>query len=92
MKYQVSIIKFKLKNVLKEDAPFTCDLRETFPEYYNKSFVLIRKKHNNEFVFFMYYSDDGKRNNEESEASESDEESEDNETKDLLLKEIELMF
>jgi hypothetical protein len=46
--------------VLKEGAPFTGDLRETFPKYYNKCFASIKKKHNNKFVFFKYLTDDGK--------------------------------
>jgi hypothetical protein len=81
-----------MKKLLKDGAPFTGDLRETFPEYYNKCFVSIKKKPNNDFVFFKYYTDDGKGDDEETEDSESDEDSEDNDTKDLLLKEIELMF
>jgi hypothetical protein len=81
-----------MKKLLKDRTPFTGDLRETFPEYYNKCFRLIRKKPNSDFVFFKYYTDDGKGDDEDSEDSESDEDIEDNETKDLLLKEIELMF
>jgi hypothetical protein len=81
-----------LKKVLKGGAPFTGVLRETFLEYYNKCFVSIRKKRNNDFVFFKYYTDDEKGDDEDSEHLKSDEDIEDNETKDLLLKEIELMF
>jgi hypothetical protein len=47
------------------------DLRETFPEYYKKSFVPIKKGNNNDFVFFRYFIDDGKGDDEESEDSES---------------------
>jgi hypothetical protein len=92
IKCQELLIKSKLKKVLKDGAPFTGDLRQTFPEYYNKCFVPIEKKPNNDFVFFKYYTDNRKGDDEESEDSESDEENEDNEAKDLLLKEIELMF
>jgi hypothetical protein len=62
---------------------FTGNIRETFSEYYNKCFVPVRKRNNNEFVYFKYFTDDGKGD---------DEESEDCESKDFLLKEIELMF
>jgi hypothetical protein len=72
IKYQQSIIKSKLKKVLKDGAPFTGDLRKTFPEYYNKCFIPIKKKPNNDFVFFKYYTDDGKGDDEESEDSVSD--------------------
>jgi hypothetical protein len=92
IKYQQLLIISKLKKFLKDGTPFTGDLRKTFPEYYNKCFILIKKKPNNDFVFFKYYTDDGKGDDEESKDSQSDEESEDDETKDLLLKEIELMF
>jgi hypothetical protein len=81
--YQQSIIKPRLKKILKECSPFTLDLCETFPEYHNKYFIPIRNKINNEFLFFKYFRDDGKGD---------DEESEDNESKDLLLKEIKQMF
>jgi hypothetical protein len=91
--YQRSIINSNFKKVLKEGAPFTGDLRETFPEHYTKCFVPIKKKPNNDFVYFKYYTDDGKGDDEESEDSPSDyEENQDGECKDLLLKEIELMF
>jgi hypothetical protein len=91
--YQRSIINSKFKNVLKEGATFTGDLLETFPEYYNKCFRPIKKKPNSDFVFFKYYTDDGKGDVGESEDPVSDyEENEDGECKDLLLKEIELMF
>jgi hypothetical protein len=51
--------------------------------YYNKFFLPIRKENNKEFVFLKYFTDDGKGNNEESEDIES---------KDLLPKEIEVIF
>jgi hypothetical protein len=72
-----------LKKILKEGAQFTGDLSKIFPEYYNKYFLPIRKKNDNEFVLFKYFTDDEKGD---------DEESEENESKDFLLKEIELMF
>jgi hypothetical protein len=81
-----------LKKVLKDGTPFTAYLRETFPKYYNKCFVLIQKKPNNDFVFFKYYTEDGKGDDEDCEDSESDDDIEDNDKKDLLLKEIELIF
>jgi hypothetical protein len=70
IKYQELLIKLKLKKVLKDGAPFTGNLRETFFEYYNKCFVPIEKKPNNDFVFFKYYTDDGKGDDEESKDSE----------------------
>jgi hypothetical protein len=82
-----------LKKITKEGVPFTGDFRETFPEYYNKCFIPIKKKANSDFVFFKNYTDDGKGDDEESEDSLSDnEENEGCNCKDLLLKEIELMF
>jgi hypothetical protein len=52
-----------------------------------------QKKPDNDFIFFKYYTDGGKGDDEESEDPVSDyEENEDCECKDLLLKEIELMF
>jgi hypothetical protein len=55
-----------LKKILKEGAPFTSDLHETFPEYYNKYFVPIRKRGNDEYVFFKYFTDDEKGDDEQS--------------------------
>jgi hypothetical protein len=55
---------------------------QTFPEYYNKCFIPIKKR-----------TDDGKEDDDEFEVSISkDEENEECDCKDLLLKEIELMF
>jgi hypothetical protein len=84
--------KIKYNQLLIKSSPNIEDVRETFPKYYNKCFRPIRKKPNSDFVFFKYCSDDGKGDDEDSEDSESDEDIEDNDTKDLLLKEIELMF
>jgi hypothetical protein len=97
IKYQQLLIKSKMKKLLKDGAPFTGDLRETFPEYYNKCFRPYRKKPNTDFIFFKYYTDDGKGDDDDdddddSEDGETDEDYNDNETKDLLLKQIELMF
>jgi hypothetical protein len=78
---------------LKENTLFTGELRETFSEYYNKCFHPVRKRNNNEFVHYKYFTHNGKGDDEESEDSESDyEENEDWKSKDLLLKEIELIF
>jgi hypothetical protein len=93
IKYQQLLIKSKMKKFLKNGVPFTGDLRETFPEYYNKCFRPYKKKPNTDFIFFKYYTDDGKGDDEESDDDLSDyEDYEDEETKDLLLKEIELTF
>jgi rubrerythrin len=87
-----------MKKLLKDAAPFTGDLRETFPEYYNKFFRPYRKIPNTDFIFFKYYTDDGKGDDEESDDEDNDdylsnyEDYDDKETKDLYLKEIELMF
>jgi hypothetical protein len=81
IKYNQLLIKSKMKKLLKDGAPFTGDC-----------FRPIRKKPNSDFIFFKYYTDDGKGDDEDSEDSETDEDFEDNETKNLLLKEIELMF
>jgi hypothetical protein len=43
LRYQHSIIKSKLKKINKEGVPFTGDFRETFPEYYDRCFILIKK-------------------------------------------------
>jgi hypothetical protein len=66
-------IKSKLKKITKEGVPFTGDFRETFPEYYNRCFIPIKKKSNGDFVSFKYYTDDGKGDDEDSEDSETDE-------------------
>jgi hypothetical protein len=98
IKYQQLLIKSKLKKVLKDGAPFAGDLREAFPEYYNKCFRPYKKKPNTDFIFFKYYTDDGKGDDEDSDYEDSDEDLsnyedyDDKETKDFLLKEIELMF
>jgi hypothetical protein len=92
IKYNQLLIKSKMKKFLKDGASFTGDLRETFPEYYNKCFHPYRKKPKTDFIFFKYYTDNGKGDDEDSEDSETDEDYDDNETKDLLLKKIELMF
>jgi hypothetical protein len=81
-----------MKKLLKDGAPFIGDLRETFPKYYNKCFRPIRKKPNTNFIFFKYYTDDGKGYDDDREDSETDEDYDDNETKDVLLKELELML
>jgi hypothetical protein len=56
----------------------------------------MKKKPNSDFVFFKYYIDDDVKGDDEDEESDDDlsnyEDYEDTETKDLLLKEIELMF
>jgi hypothetical protein len=60
LRQQHSNIKSKLKKINKEGVPFTGDFRETFPEYYNKCFIPIKKKAKSDFVSFKYYTDDGK--------------------------------
>jgi hypothetical protein len=91
LRYQLSI-KSKLKKITQEGVPFTGDFREIFPEYYNKCFRPIKKKSNSDFVSFKYYTDDGKGDDEDSEDSETDEYYNDNDTTNLLLQEIKLMF
>jgi hypothetical protein len=94
LRQQHSIIKSKLKKITKEEVPFTGDFRETFPEYYNKCFIPIKKKSNSDFVSFKYYTDDGKGDDEDedSEDLETDEDYSDNDTSNLLFQEIKLMF
>jgi hypothetical protein len=60
-------------------------------EYYSKCFVPIKKKPDNDFVYFKYYTDDGKGDDEDEESDDdfsNYEDYEDNETKELLLKEM----
>jgi hypothetical protein len=67
------------------------------PKYYDKSFLPVKKGNNKDFVFFKYSTNNGKVDHNEKEDLESEEQSsssssEELESKDLLLKEIELMF
>jgi hypothetical protein len=95
LRNQHSIIQSKFKKITKEGVPFTGDFRETFPEYYDRCFVPIKKKSNSDFVSFKYYTDDGKGDDEDEDSEDplSDyEDFEDNDTFNLLLQEIKLMF
>jgi hypothetical protein len=87
---QHSIIKSKFKKITKEGVLLTGDFRKTFPEYYNKYFIPIKKKVNSDFVSFKYYTDDEKGDDEDSEDSETDEDYEDNDTKIFFSRKLNL--
>jgi hypothetical protein len=96
LNHQRSIIN--LKKIRDEDVSCTDDLRDVFPNYYDKPFLPFKKGDRKDFIFFKYSTNNGKVDDyNEKEEFESEEQSttcssEELESKDLLLKEIELLF
>jgi hypothetical protein len=86
------------KKIKDEDVSYTDDLRDVFPKYYDKSFKPVKKDNSKDFVFFKYSTNNGNIDNDnenedlESKKQSSSSSSEELESKDLLLKEIELLF
>jgi hypothetical protein len=92
-KEQQSLNKSRDKKIKDEDVSYTDDLRDVFPKYYNKSFLPVKKGDSKDFVFFKYSTNnENEKECLESEEQSSSSSSEELESKDLLLKEIELMF
>jgi hypothetical protein len=96
-KEQRSLNKHKVKKIIDEDISYTDDLHDEFPKYYDKSFLPVKKGNSKDFVFFKYSTNNGNVDENEKEDLESEEQSsssssEELESKDLLLKEIELVF
>jgi hypothetical protein len=95
-KEQQSFNKPLVKKIKDEDVSYTDDLRHVFPKHYNKSFKLVKKSNSKDFVFFKYSSNNGKIDENEKEDLECEEESssssEELESKDLLLKELNYCF
>jgi hypothetical protein len=93
-----SLNKPQVKKIIDEDVSYTDDLRDVFSKYYDKSFKPVKKDNSKDFVFFNYSTNNGKIDvDNEKEDLESEEQSssssfEELESKDLLLKEIELLF
>jgi hypothetical protein len=84
-KEQGSLNKPHVKKIIDEDASYTDDLRDVFPNHYDKSFQLIKKGDNNNknFMFFKY-SNDNEKEDFESEEQSSSFSSEELESKDPL--------
>jgi hypothetical protein len=51
---QQSIIKPQLKKIIDEHVSYTDDLRDVFPNYYDKFFLPFKKGDNKDLVFFWY--------------------------------------
>jgi hypothetical protein len=87
-KEQESLNKSQIKKIENENDSYTDELRDVFPKYYNKSFKPVKKGDSKDFVYFKYTTNDRIIDDSEKE----DLESEEPESQDLLLKEIELLF
>jgi hypothetical protein len=83
----------KKKKIENENNSYTDDLRDVFPKYYHKSFLPVKKGNSRDFVFFKYSTNnDNEKEDLESKGQSSSSFSEELESKDLLLKEIKLLF
>jgi hypothetical protein len=93
LNHQRSIVKPQLKKIIDEDVSYTNDIRDVLPNYYDKSFKPVKKYNNKNFIFFKYSTNnDNEKEDLQSEEQSSSSSSEELESKNLLLKEIELLF